>query len=282
MAITITGITPNSEADVGLVEVEISGIDFTTILVSAYLEYSGAPPPAPAPPTPDIQATNFKLESTIQITCDFDVYGAMRGTYNLVVVDSAGGTYSLANAFEIIANDNYCTFTDIKRFCLLDRYNANYNQKIIQIIPKASMLIDVETKRVWNMRGFLETHDNETNTIEDTLIFPKYYPIDQVFSLIYNGTTQVKDTNFYVYKTYIKGAMDWLCEPHGLVLSYSAGNPVVPNFIRQLAIEIASIMANLKTVTYTTAEGIDQAVIVTSFPDYIQSVYKKYKKVEIW
>ena len=272
MAVTVTAISPNNEDNCGLVEVVITGTNFQTDpaynaqLIFGALTYN---------------ALNFKIESDTQITCDFEIVGIPIGVYD-VRVNSLLGDGTLIGGFTVTPSNNYCTYTDIKRFCIIDRYNLNYNNKIKGVIPRASQIIDNETKRVWNQRQFIEAHDDETNTIEDNILFPNYYPIQQVNSLTIDGNVQVLGTDYWVYKTYLKGLQDFESDNQGIVLDYVGGPLQVPSFIRQLAVEITSIICNLKTVTYTTAEGIDKAVIITTFPEYIQQTYDKFKKVELW
>jgi len=272
LAVTVTAISPNSENNCGLVEVVITGTNYQTDPAFNVYLINGAV---------TIQCANFTIVSDTSITCDFDLHGQIAQAYD-VVVESLLGDGTLATGFTITTNNNYCTYVDVKRFCQIDRSNHNNDEKIKQLIPRASEMIDINTKRVWNQRAFLEIHDSETQTIEETLLFPEYYPIDSVISLLIDGAAQVEGTNFWVYPTYIKAAQDFSSEPQGITLSYIAGNVIVPDFIRQLATEITAILSNLKTVTYTTEDGIDKAVILTTFPEYIQDTYNKFRKVELW
>lgn len=272
MAVTITAISPNNENNAGLVEVIITGTNFQTDPATNVYLINGAI---------QIFCTNFVIQSDTQITCDFDINGQTAQIYN-VVVESGLGDGTLVNGFTIASNNNYCTYADVKRFCQIDRLNQNNNQKIQQLIPRASEMIDINTKRVWNQRAFLETHDDSTQTIEENILFPEYYPIDSVVSLLIDGNAQTEGTNFWVYPTFIRALLIFASEPRGIVLSYIGGPTTIPDFIRQMAVEITSILANLKTVTYTTEDGIDKAVILTTFPDYINETYKKFKKVELW
>lgn len=271
MALTVTSITPASENNVGLVEVEIVGLDFVVdSAASAELALGGTL----------IPALNFTVVSNTLIRCDFDIRGATVGLYNVNVygIIAAG----LANGFEVTLSNNYCTYTDVKRFCQIPRDNQNNNEKIKSLIPKASEMIELETKRVFNVRSFTEVLDNNSPQIVEDTIFPKYFPVQTVTSLSINGFVKILNSDYWVYNTFIKYNGDIVSENKKVILSYTGGYVVLPAMINQLCTELTSILANLKTVTYTTAEGVDKAVILTTFPDYIAQTYKKYKRVEIW
>jgi len=273
MVVALTSITPASENNVGLVEVNIIGTGF---LVPGDLAIN-----AQLVGVSTINAVNFEVVSDILIRCDFNVYGATAGQYNVVVTGMIT-TDTIINGFDVTLSNNYCTFTDVKRFCLINRVNPNYNGKINDLIPRASELIELETKRVFNVRTFTETLDDNGKQIVEDCIFTEYFPIQSVTSLTIDGTLKVLNTDYWVYRTYILYNDTIVSDPQGVVVNYTGGYVELPQNIHQVCIEIASIMANLKTVTYTTDEGIDKSVILTSFPDYIEDVFKKYRKVEIW
>lgn len=272
MAITVSSITPNSENNCGLVEATITGTGFVTDFAYSATLTLGAT---------TITGVKFHVVSDTLLYVDFEINGKPVGTYTVNVIGTPVG--SLVGGFSITQSNNYCTFADVKRLCAIERLNTNNDTKIKSMIPRVCEIVDNETKRVWNVRTFTEIADHNTkNVVEDTF-FTKYFPIVSVTSMVVNTIALTENTDFVVYDSYIISLNgDYVLDSKGLVITYTGGNATVPEFIRQIATEVTAILCNLKTVTYTTAEGIDKAVILTTTPEYVQDMYDKYRKRELW
>ena len=273
--ITVTSITPTSENNCGLVEATVIGTSFLTDNVQAVqlIDSSGVI---------IIHGIKLTVVSETLLYIDFEINGKVPGIYHVKVIGTALFGL-LANGFTITQSNNYCTFADVKRLCAIERLNRNNDTKIKSMIPRVCEIVDNETKRVWNVRTFTEIADHNTkNVVEDTF-FTKYFPIVSVTSMVVNTIPLTENTDFVVYDSYIISLNgDYVLDSKGLVITYTGGNATVPEFIRQIATEVTAIFCNLKTVTYTTAEGIDKAVILTTVPEYVQDMYDKYRKRELW
>lgn len=269
--ITVTAISPNSENNCGLLEAVITGTGFVADNAqSATLTKGGV----------TLEGKNFTVVSATSITCDFELNGQATGTWTVNVIGATTG--SLAG-FTMTSSNNYCTYADVKKFCHIARNNSNNNEKIKELIPKASAMIDSETNRFFNQRTITnEIHDDETKTIEENKLFPKYFPIISVTSLVENTITLTENTDFYVYDNFIRKTTDFIPDYKGISLTYVAGKAIIPDLIRQICTEITSILANLKIVTYTTDEGIERSVILTTMPDYVKERLAGYRKPQVW
>ena len=89
---TVTGLTPSTGVNTGTVHISnLAGTNFRSS-ATVQLQKSGQTP---------ITATSVARVSNTQITCDFDLTGAVNGRWNVFVENGGGKNITLANGFTI-------------------------------------------------------------------------------------------------------------------------------------------------------------------------------------
>jgi len=107
----VYGITPDFGTNDGLVHItDLAGANFETG-ATAKLSRAGES---------GINATNLVVVSDAQITCDFDLTGAVTGTWDVVVTNSDSQSGTLPNGFSIYPLSPF-TFT---KHTIADNYNG--------------------------------------------------------------------------------------------------------------------------------------------------------------
>lgn len=264
----ITAVSPSQEENCGLLELAVTGTGLTGLIKG---ELIGAE---------TVVSYDFIVNSATSAIVYFDLNGVAPGVYGLTLYTP--GADSLASAVTVTdLTDNYCTVADVKRFCHIEPTNSNNNSQIKAVIPKASGLIDKMARRSFKAKEYTSTLDDTEKLVMKDKIFTQNFPIISVSNLTIDGTVKTENTDFWIYNNHVSLDEYITSERKGIEITYTAGFETIPEDIRQLAIETASILCNLKTVTYTTAEGIDRAVVLTELPEFVKERIAGYLKVNL-
>lgn len=173
---------------------------------------------------------------------------------------------------------DYTTLAKVKEF--LGITDILKDAKLTSLISRVTAIINSYTSRFFDQQT-ITNEILEVTEDEIKLIFPKNYPIISVTSITEDDVALVENTDFYVYSTFIKRNGYWLKKPKAIKITYVAGYVTVPADIEQVEIEMVGILAGEKIKTFTTNEGVEQTVLITSMPTYLKEILDLYAKRKI-
>jgi len=168
---------------------------------------------------------------------------------------------------------DYTTLDKVKAYHSIG--GTNQNAKITQIIPYVTSYLDDVTGRFWqkitvNAGTPIKTQAKAER--QSNLFLPgKYFPIISLSSLKEDGVTLVVETDYELYPEYIKRVAGfWDTRRNKIEVAGDFGVDPTPPFIEMIATEMAGILALEKTKTFTTGDGVQQTITLTSWPTHIK------------
>ena len=178
---------------------------------------------------------------------------------------------------------DYAVLSEIKTQLGIASTDTGRDAKLSLFIAAVTDLIDTYCGRNF----LLNTITNETVYVPDRYtekIFTKYFPIISVQSILENDVPLTENIHFFAYPGWIEKATYtpdftayWNSIPKKVVVSYTAGYASVPAAIKQVANEWVAILAMEKTKTFTTDEGIEKTVLLTSMPEYVKEILNMHR-----
>src|SRR6266540_5220701 len=94
----------------------------------------------------------------------------------------------------------YITLSDVTTFINAPSLTTPQQNQVTAIIPAVEAFLETACNRTWNVTA----EQTETFDGGQTVYFPKHTPITTVGSITDDGVTQVENTDFYTYPTYIR------------------------------------------------------------------------------
>lgn len=168
---------------------------------------------------------------------------------------------------------NYTSIAKVKAF--LDITDTSRDAKFTALLPAVDKFIDSYTGRQF-LQLTITDEDVEIEADDVKIILPKQFPIITVTKVEVGGVV-LAISDYFVYSWGIKKAAGyWSSMPKAIKITYTAGYSSVPADIEQAATELVAILAQEKTKTFTTNEGVEQTVLITSMPTYVKDILNAY------
>lgn len=173
------------------------------------------------------------------------------------------------------------TITELKLHLPIAPTDTSKDLYLQSLIKLSSDLIRRKTKRAWEAAAS-SAIEKFTPTINTTLLQVRYFPITELTSVVENGVTLTEDSDYFV--DYAIGQFKrinnstWAEIDHGVVITYKGGE-VAPDGLKLLAINWIASISGERVRTFTTEDGVEQAVTTLSMPAWVTQGLRAYTKV---
>ena len=183
----------------------------------------------------------------------------------------------------VITDLDAVVYSDVKTYLGIPTAETGQDARITAMLPLA----------VAEIRNYCRD-DFEASSRSETFqlpygkpdIFLTYYPVSSTgLTVVEDGTALVLDSDYTIENT--TGRLNrldanWVTSPDKVVVTYTGGeNLTYKQEILTVLYELIGIRCGLKTRSYTTGEGIQAAVTITSLPDELLDILERHKKCRL-
>ena len=169
---------------------------------------------------------------------------------------------------------------EFKKHLNIAENETSKDRMFMQMITQASDLVRARTRRTWQVQS--DQIEKFTPHVNSQIIQVRYYPIVSVSYVKENDTELTVNQDYYVHENVgqIKrtGDTHWTTLDDGVEVKYTGGE-VAPEGLKLNVLEWLAAVSRERTKTYTTNEGIEASVAITSVPDWVTKGFMIYHKV---
>lgn len=175
------------------------------------------------------------------------------------------------------------SITELKLHLPINSSDTSKDLYLQSLIKLGSDHVRRITHRAW-AAATIDIVEKFTPTINIELLQVKYFPIISITSVVENGVTLTEDSDYFV--NYAIGQFkrlnetEWIEKDHGVVITYKGGEEP-PDGLKLLVINWIASISGERTRTFTTEDGVEQAVTITTIPKWVTDGLEYYTKVLI-
>lgn len=177
------------------------------------------------------------------------------------------------------------TLSEVKTFLKIQQSDVSNDERLKSLITQISQVVRDFCGRDFANIARVEYFDGGVQEI-----FLKHYPVIKIDSIKEEDMLLTENQDFIAYydtgricrigAMYLMGAKEgyFTSGLKNIEVKYISGPATIPDSIKYGTLEWIAVSSGLKTKTYTTNEGVEATVALTTIPEHVREILLRNKE----
>lgn len=183
---------------------------------------------------------------------------------------------------------NLVSLAEVKTHLDIPSDDESKDARLNQLIPQVSDIVSDYCRDDFEQKE----HDPEWFDGGSEAIWVRHRPIKSIIYLKFDGQTLIENTDFLVYYPIGKivpytaiwrryPTFRWAGDKKVIEVKYIGGHNGAPSAVKFGCLEWLAVLSGLKKKTYTTNDGVEATVTLTTIPTDIRNILYAHRRVRL-